>query len=96
MTDLIPELRTPTAPEGTGRVKGGMPVSRVDGRAKVTGAARYAAEVNRALALPEVWQRLVALGFERMERMDPPAFRAFIARDLETWGPVIRQAAPPA
>ncbi|MGG7604755.1 xanthine dehydrogenase family protein molybdopterin-binding subunit [Massilia sp. BKSP1R2A-1] len=44
MTDLIPELRTPTAPEGTGRVKGGMPVSRVDGRAKVTGAARYAAE----------------------------------------------------
>lgn len=44
MTDLIPELRTPTAPDGTGRVKGGMRVSRVDGRAKVTGAARYAAE----------------------------------------------------
>jgi tripartite-type tricarboxylate transporter receptor subunit TctC len=57
-------------------------------------AARYAAEVNRALALPEVWQRLTALGFERMERMDPAAFRAFIARDLETWGPVIRQAVP--
>ena len=44
MTDLIPELRTPTAPEGTGRVRAGMPVSRVDGRAKVTGEARYAAE----------------------------------------------------
>ena len=44
MTDLIPALRTPTAPEGTGRVKGGMAVSRIDGRAKVTGAARYAAE----------------------------------------------------
>jgi xanthine dehydrogenase YagR molybdenum-binding subunit len=44
MTDLIPELRTPTAPEGTGRVKGGMAVSRVDGIAKVTGQARYAAE----------------------------------------------------
>ncbi|MCA1246450.1 xanthine dehydrogenase family protein molybdopterin-binding subunit [Massilia sp. MS-15] len=44
MTDLIPELRTPTAPEGTGRVRSGMPVSRVDGRAKVTGEARYAAE----------------------------------------------------
>jgi xanthine dehydrogenase YagR molybdenum-binding subunit len=44
MTDLIPELRTPTAPEGTGRVHSGMPVSRVDGRAKVTGQARYAAE----------------------------------------------------
>ncbi len=44
MTDLIPELRTPVAPEGTGRVHSGMAVSRVDGRAKVTGAAKYAAE----------------------------------------------------
>ena len=44
MTDLIPELRTPSAPEGTGRVRAGMAVSRVDGRAKVTGEARYAAE----------------------------------------------------
>jgi xanthine dehydrogenase YagR molybdenum-binding subunit len=44
MTDLIPELRTPVAPEGTGRVRSGMAVSRVDGRAKVTGSARYAAE----------------------------------------------------
>ncbi|OON62835.1 aldehyde oxidase [Massilia sp. KIM] len=44
MSDLIPELETPTAPEGTGRVHSGMRVSRVDGRAKVTGAARYAAE----------------------------------------------------
>jgi xanthine dehydrogenase YagR molybdenum-binding subunit len=44
MTDLIPELRTPVAPEGTGRVRGGMAVSRVDGRAKVTGSAQYAAE----------------------------------------------------
>jgi xanthine dehydrogenase YagR molybdenum-binding subunit len=44
MTDLIPELRTPVAPEGTGRVHSGMAVSRVDGRAKVTGSAQYAAE----------------------------------------------------
>ena len=44
MSDLIPELRTPSAPAGTGRVKSGMPVSRVDGRAKVTGSAQYAAE----------------------------------------------------
>jgi xanthine dehydrogenase YagR molybdenum-binding subunit len=48
MTDLIPELHTPTAPEGTGRVRSGTPVSRVDGRAKVTGAARYAAEYEAA------------------------------------------------
>ncbi|RZA36265.1 MAG: xanthine dehydrogenase family protein molybdopterin-binding subunit, partial [Lysobacteraceae bacterium] len=44
MSDLIPELRTPTAPEGTGRVRSGMAVSRVDGHAKVTGQAQYAAE----------------------------------------------------
>jgi len=44
MTDLIPALRTPVAPAGTGRVQTGMAVSRVDGRAKVTGAAQYAAE----------------------------------------------------
>ena len=46
MTDLIPELRTPTAPAGTGRVHSGMSVSRVDGRAKVTGQAQYAAEIQ--------------------------------------------------
>ncbi|MGK5026135.1 xanthine dehydrogenase family protein molybdopterin-binding subunit [Janthinobacterium sp. RB2R34] len=44
MTDLIPELRTPTADAGTGHVKTGTSVSRIDGRDKVTGAARYAAE----------------------------------------------------
>lgn len=44
MTELIEELRTPSADEGTGAVTIGMPVSRVDGRDKVTGQARYAAE----------------------------------------------------
>jgi xanthine dehydrogenase YagR molybdenum-binding subunit len=44
MTDLIDALHTPGADEGTGDVSLGMSVSRVDGRAKVTGEARYAAE----------------------------------------------------
>ncbi|MEN3276665.1 MAG: xanthine dehydrogenase YagR molybdenum-binding subunit [Massilia sp.] len=44
MTDLIPALKTPVAEPGTGRVATGGSVSRVDGRAKVTGAAQYAAE----------------------------------------------------
>ncbi|MRX06569.1 molybdopterin-dependent oxidoreductase [Pseudoduganella sp. FT25W] len=44
MTDLIEELRTPSADLGTGAVSIGMAVSRVDGRDKVTGQARYAAE----------------------------------------------------
>lgn len=44
MTDLIEQLRAPRAEPGTGPVRIGMPVSRIDGRAKVTGAARYAAE----------------------------------------------------
>ena len=44
MTDLIAELNTPSADQGTGHVQIGMAVSRVDGRDKVTGRARYAAE----------------------------------------------------
>lgn len=44
MTELIEALRTPSADEGTGAVTIGMAVSRVDGRDKVTGQARYAAE----------------------------------------------------
>ena len=44
MTDLIEALRTPVADAGTGPVSIGMAVSRVDGRDKVTGQARYAAE----------------------------------------------------
>ena len=44
MTDLIDALRAPVADEGTGAVRVGMPVSRIDGRDKVTGRARYAAE----------------------------------------------------
>jgi xanthine dehydrogenase YagR molybdenum-binding subunit len=44
MTDLIQALKTPVAEPGTGQVVTGGAVSRVDGRAKVTGDARYAAE----------------------------------------------------
>ncbi|HEY0062839.1 MAG TPA: xanthine dehydrogenase family protein molybdopterin-binding subunit [Telluria sp.] len=44
MSRLIDALRTPVAEAGTGPVSIGMAVSRVDGRDKVTGAARYAAE----------------------------------------------------
>jgi xanthine dehydrogenase YagR molybdenum-binding subunit len=39
-----PSHPPPVAPPGTGHVAFGAPVSRVDGRAKVTGTARYAAE----------------------------------------------------
>ena len=44
MTERISALRAPIADAGTGNVRTGMPVSRIDGRAKVTGEARYAAE----------------------------------------------------
>jgi xanthine dehydrogenase YagR molybdenum-binding subunit len=40
----IPDNLQPVAEPGTGRVAIGADVARVDGRAKVTGAARYAAE----------------------------------------------------
>ena len=44
MTDLIQALQTPVADAGTGAVVTGTAVSRVDCRAKVTGAPRYSAE----------------------------------------------------
>jgi len=75
MTDLIPDLRTPTAPEGTGRVKSGMAVSRVDGRAKVTGTAHYAAEIPAPdLAYGVVVSGTVARG--RIKTIDTDAARA--------------------
>jgi xanthine dehydrogenase YagR molybdenum-binding subunit len=75
MTDLIPDLRTPTAPDGTGRVKSGMAVSRVDGRAKVTGTAHYAAEIPAPdLAYGVVVSGTVARG--RIKTIDTDAARA--------------------
>jgi xanthine dehydrogenase YagR molybdenum-binding subunit len=44
VTALIKQLNAPVAEPATGLVKTGTPVPRIDGRAKVTGAARYAAE----------------------------------------------------
>jgi len=75
MTDLIPDLRTPTAPDGTGRVHSGMAVSRIDGRAKVTGAAHYAAEIPAPdLAYGVVVSGTVARG--RIKAIDAEAARA--------------------
>ncbi|MDM0010586.1 xanthine dehydrogenase family protein molybdopterin-binding subunit [Variovorax sp. J22G73] len=67
MTDLIESLHAPTADEGTGSVTLGMPVSRVDGRAKVTGEARYAAEhpaegLDRELAYGVIVNSTIAKG----------------------------------
>lgn len=44
MTRIPQACRVPVAEPGTGSVRIGEPVSRIDGRAKVTGEARYAAE----------------------------------------------------
>nr|WP_314541119.1 xanthine dehydrogenase family protein molybdopterin-binding subunit [uncultured Massilia sp.] len=75
MTDLIPDLKTPTAPAGTGRVRAGMAVSRVDGRAKVTGSAQYAAEFSASdLAYGVVVSGTVAKG--RIKRIDTAAAEA--------------------
>jgi xanthine dehydrogenase YagR molybdenum-binding subunit len=75
MSDLIPDLRAPSAPEGTGRVRSGMHVSRVDGRATVTGAARYAAEHGAPdLAYGVVVSSTVAKG--RIKTIDTVAAEA--------------------
>ncbi|HYI07285.1 MAG TPA: molybdopterin cofactor-binding domain-containing protein, partial [Reyranella sp.] len=59
----------PFAPQGTGAVAIGMPLSRVDGVAKVTGHARYAAEhPAQDLAWGVVVNSTIARG--RIERID--------------------------
>jgi tripartite-type tricarboxylate transporter receptor subunit TctC len=53
--------------------------------------ARLNAEVNRALATPELQGRLVAEGAEAAPAT-PREFGAFIAAEIERWRPVIQQA----
>ena len=77
MTDLIPALRTPVADNDTGYVRIGMPVSRVDGRAKVTGQAQYAADqVEAGLLVGVVVNSTIARGhidrFELAEALAVP------------------------
>ena len=52
--------------------------------------ARLNAEVNRALATPELKARLVAEGAEAAPTT-PQAFGAFIAAEIERWRPVIQK-----
>jgi xanthine dehydrogenase YagR molybdenum-binding subunit len=81
MTDLIPELHAPNAPAGTGRVRSGMAVSRVDGRAKVTGAAKYAAEHGApGLAYGVVVSSTVAKGrIKTIDTVDAEAVPGVVA-----------------
>jgi len=75
VTDLIAALDAPVADPGTGQVTIGMPVSRVDGRAKVTGRARYAAEYPAAdLVFGVVVNSTIAKG--RIIGIDTSAARA--------------------
>ena len=75
MTDLIAAMDVPVATAGTGQVVIGMPVSRVDGPAKVTGRARYAAEYPAAdLAYGAVVNSTIAKG--RISRFDVSKARA--------------------
>jgi tripartite-type tricarboxylate transporter receptor subunit TctC len=53
--------------------------------------AKLNAEVNRALATPELKARLVAEGAEAAPTT-PQAFGAFIAAEIERWRPVIQKA----
>lgn len=69
MTHARPAMAVPVADPGTGPVRIGDPVSRIDGRAKVTGAARYAAEhPAEGLAYGVVVNSTIAKG--RIARMD--------------------------
>ncbi|WP_237215469.1 Bug family tripartite tricarboxylate transporter substrate binding protein [Falsiroseomonas oryziterrae] len=59
----------------------GMPAERV---------ARLAQEAQRALQVPEAQRALTAAGFEIVGG-DPAAMRAFVADEINRWGPLIRR-----
>ena len=52
--------------------------------------ARRNAEVNRALLLPEVRDRMAGIGVE-VANEAPEAFAAALRADAEKWGKVIRE-----
>ena len=52
--------------------------------------ARLDAEINRALLLPEVRDKMAGIGVE-VENETPEAFAAVLRADAEKWGKVIRE-----
>jgi tripartite-type tricarboxylate transporter receptor subunit TctC len=50
---------------------------------------RLNSEIRRALQLPDVRERLHSEGIEP-GTLDPQAFSAFVANEIERWTPVVR------
>ncbi|MGV7211403.1 xanthine dehydrogenase family protein molybdopterin-binding subunit [Oxalobacteraceae bacterium A2-2] len=86
MTELIPELRAPRADAGTGPVSIGTPQPRIDGRAKVTGEARYAAEyfadgLVYGVVVSSTIARGRISGFEQQDTLAAPGVIAILTHE---------------
>ena len=49
------------------------------------------AAVNKALAKPDVQKRLADLGADIL-RLSPAEFGAFVKKEVDTWGPVVKSS----
>ena len=95
---ILSEKRSPNLPEVPTLVESGIPVvapgwGGIGGPAGFPKAisSRLSTEMARIVALPDVRERLAAVGAE--PHHSPPAeFAAFIRGELERWRPVIQQA----
>ena len=97
---VVNPTRLPIAPEAPTMAEAGL--------AKVTGSVWYGlvlpagtppaivsrlnTESNRALALPEVKERLSAIGIEAAAGGTPQEFARFIGDEIARWGPVVKAA----
>lgn len=54
--------------------------------------AKFNADINKVMALPEVIEKLENLGDQMMDPMKPAEIDALIHADVERWGNVIRKA----
>jgi tripartite-type tricarboxylate transporter receptor subunit TctC len=96
---VVSPTRLPVAPDAPTMAEAGLP--------KVTGSVWYGlvmpagtpkaiitrvnAESNRALALPEIKERLSAIGIDAAGGT-PEAFGRYIQEEIARWGPVVRAA----
>src|SRR6266850_1049342 len=98
LNDLVGAQRSPLDPALATMAEAGVPGYEVvgwNGLVAVAGTppdivARLQAEVGKALRLPEVRERLAALGAEPVGST-PEEFGAFIRAEMTRWGRIIRE-----
>ncbi len=52
---------------------------------------KLSAEVRAINAIPEVKERIAKIGLEALQSPPPDELKAFLAKDIATWGTLIKQ-----